>query len=58
MRYAPLREEFENLSAVVRKLAAKVMCISGTPITAGVKPVPQPEVEALLARETRAQRCP
>ena len=45
---APLREEFDNLSAVVRKLAAKVMWIFGTPITVGVKPVPQPEVEALL----------
>ena len=46
-----------NLSAVVRKLVDKVMWISGTPITAGLKPVPQPEVEALLARVASAEEA-
>ena len=46
------------MSAVVRKLAAKVMWIPlETPITAGVKPVQQPEVEALLARVASAEEA-
>ena len=39
------------MSAVVRKLAGKVMWISS------VKPVPQPEVEALLARVASAEEA-
>ena len=52
---ASLGEEVDKLSAVVRKLAAKVMWIAGTPITGGAKSVPQPEIDALLARAASAE---
>ena len=55
---ASLGEEVDKLSAVVRKLAAKVMWIAGTPITGGVKSVPRPEIDALLARVASRSTTP